>query len=106
MKDIISKTMYVGLGLAAMTKERIEKVAKELSERTDMTEGQGRKFVEYLNEESEKSKEKLQKMIDERVDQAMNKLPGMKRVKDLEARVTDLEEKLAKHEASHEQESA
>lgn len=101
MKDILSKTMYLGLGLAAMTKERIDKFAKEVAERTDMTEEQGRKFVEYLQEESEKSKDRLQKAVDERVDKAMNKLPGIKRVKELEGRVGELEDRLAKHEAGH-----
>ena len=35
MLDIIKKTMLMGAGLAAMTRDKIEELAKELTERSD-----------------------------------------------------------------------
>jgi len=35
MLDIIKKTMLMGAGLASMTRDKIEELAKELTERSD-----------------------------------------------------------------------
>ncbi len=94
MLDFAKKGFYVGLGIATLTKDKIQSFAKEVAERTKMTEEEGRKFVEYLEEESQKAKESLTRNIQEIVDATLGKLPWKRKIEALENRVAALEKAL------------
>ncbi len=93
MKDFIKKSMLMGLGLAAITRDKAEKLGKQIADYSKMSEEEGRELVEYLSKESKKAHKDLQEKIDRMVDKAAERLPGSKRYKELEARVQALEEK-------------
>ena len=42
MFDLIKKTMLTGVGLAAMTKDKVEELAKELSKKGKLSEKEGK----------------------------------------------------------------
>ena len=98
MMDFLKKSMYVGLGLAAMTKERVESFAKEVANQTKMSEEEGRKLAEFLSDEASKAEGKLKDMVHRQVGEAADRLATKKQLADLEKKVAELEARLAKSE--------
>ena len=74
MFDLIKKTMLTGVGLAAMTKDKIEELAKELAEKEKLTEKEGKELVDDLLKKSEKAKKDLEKDIEKVVKNTMKKM--------------------------------
>lgn len=95
MKEFAAKGLYAGLGLAALTKEKIEELAKDFAARAKMSEEQGRKLADYLQEEGRKARTDLGKTVDGMVQAALKHLPCEKRLGELEARIAALEAALA-----------
>jgi polyhydroxyalkanoate synthesis regulator phasin len=60
MFDIIKKTMLTGVGLAAMTKDKVEELAKELAEKGKLSEKEGRDLVDELLKKSEQARKDLE----------------------------------------------
>lgn len=84
MIDLIKKAMLTGIGVASLTKEKIEEVANEFVEKGKMPEQEGKKFVQEMMQKSEESKEDLKKQLDQMLESALGKMQLV--------RVTDLEE--------------
>ncbi len=74
MFDLIKRTMLTGVGLAAMTKDKIEELAKELTEKGKLTEKEGKELVDDLLKKSEKAKKDLEKDIEKVVKDTMKKM--------------------------------
>ncbi len=74
MIELIKKAMLTGLGVASLTKEKIEEVAKDFIEKGKLTEQEGKKLVDELMARSEESKEDIKKQVDEVVGKAISKL--------------------------------
>jgi polyhydroxyalkanoate synthesis regulator phasin len=91
MREFFSKSMYIGLGLANMTKEKIENFAKEIAKQSEMSETEGHKFVEYLQGESQKARTELNKTVESVVQAAIKRMPCMAKISALEERVAALE---------------
>lgn len=74
MFDFIKKTMLTGVGLAAMTRDKIEELAKELTEKGEMTEKEGKELVDELLIKSEKAKRELEAKMESIVKNVLGKL--------------------------------
>ena len=74
MFDLIKKTVLTGVGLAAMTKDKIEELAKELTEKGKLTEKEGKDLVDDLLKKSEKAKKDLEAQIERVVKDTMKKM--------------------------------
>ncbi|MFA4943612.1 MAG: hypothetical protein WC789_02795 [Lentisphaeria bacterium] len=93
MLDLLKKGIYIGLGLASMTKEKADALAKEVTEKAKLTEEEGRKFASALEEESKKAQDQLRTTVEALVEKAVKVCPGCKLVKGLERRLAALEAK-------------
>jgi len=91
MLEFAKKGIYAGLGLASMTKDKIEELAKEFSERAKMNEDEGRKLAEYLQQEGKKARDGLRQQIDGAVEAATKRLNCVRKIEELEARIAALE---------------
>lgn len=91
MFEFAKKGLYVTLGLASATKERIDTFAKEFAKRAKLSEKEGRKLAEYLHSESKKAHKSLKENVDSMVQKAVNRMPLKSRLDRLEARVAALE---------------
>jgi len=93
MFDIIKKVMLTGVGLAAMTKDKVEEVARDLAKKGKLSEKEGKKLVDDLLTKSEKAKEDLEKDIEKVVKDTMKKmnLAGAEELSNLTKRVKKLE---------------
>jgi polyhydroxyalkanoate synthesis regulator phasin len=100
MSDLIKKMIFTGIGLAAVSKEKIEDSVKEMITKGNLTEQEGRKFVEEMTGYTEKARGDLEKQVNEYVEKAINRL-GLARKRDLEeiqAAVEAIQQRLEKSE--------
>ena len=93
MFDLIKKTMLTGVGLASMTKDRIEELVEELTKKGELTVKEGKELLDDLLKKSEKAKKDLEIQIEKTVKDTMKRMnladaeelsKVMKRVKKLE----------------------
>ena len=57
MIELIKKAILTGVGIAALTKDKVEELAKELIDKGKMSEQEGEKFVEEMLNRAEESRE-------------------------------------------------
>ena len=74
MFDLIKKTMLTGVGLAAMTREKVEELAKELIEKGKLSEKEGKELVDDMVKRSEKAKKDLDKKMENMVTKILKKM--------------------------------
>jgi polyhydroxyalkanoate synthesis regulator phasin len=74
MFDLMKKAMLAGVGLAAMTRDKVEEVVQELTEKGEMTEKEGKELVDELVKKSEKAKKDLEEKIEGMVEKVLGKM--------------------------------
>ncbi len=74
MIDLIKKTMLAGVGLAAMTKDKVEELAEELTEKGELSEKEAKELVEDLLERSKQAKKDLNKKMEDVVTKVLKKM--------------------------------
>jgi polyhydroxyalkanoate synthesis regulator phasin len=91
MIDLVKKTLLTGVGVAALTKEKLEEIAKDFIEKGKMTEQEGRDLVDDLVARSEESRAELQKQIEGKVERILEKMDLAKK-SDVDALRVEIEE--------------
>ncbi len=74
MIDTIKKTMFMGLGLANITREKIEEVVSELKVQGAISESEGKKLVDEFLERKDKARSDMEKMIEAATEKAFERL--------------------------------
>lgn len=74
MIDLVKKTMYMGLGLAELTREKVEEISKELVKKGEISEKEGRDLAEEISRKAEAAKKNLEKRVDKLVKQALDRI--------------------------------
>ena len=102
MIDLIKKTMLTGVGLAVLTKERVEEMARDLADQAKLSGNEGREFVDNLMKQSENARNEFETRIDGLVKSAVERLNLVHKdeVAKLHARIDELEGELRKHEGA------
>ncbi len=92
MNEIIKKTLLTGLGLAFLTKEKINELTKEFVEKGKLSQQEGEKLYNDLLAKAEESKEDVKKQIEDITTETMKKMNLATRdeIVALEKRVQDL----------------
>ena len=95
MFDLIKKTMLTGVGLAAMTKDKIEELAKELTEKGKMSEKEGKELLDDLLKKSEQSRKDLETKVEGMVRKVLEKMDMVtkKDIASLEKKIKNIEKK-------------
>ncbi len=96
MSDLIKKTILTGLGIASLTKEKVEKLVKDLIKEGEVSEGEGSKLVKELLEKVENNKKAIEKQTEKIVHNVLKKLnvPSRKDVIGLNHKIEKLDKKL------------
>ena len=96
MFETIKKMMLTGVGIAIVTKERAEEMAKEMVNKGTLSEHQGKEFVEKLVKESREAHEAFDAKLDELLQKAVSKLDLVEKrdFEKLSKKVTRLETKI------------
>lgn len=74
MIDIIKKTVLTGVGLAAMTREKVEEFARELAEKEKLSEEDGRDLLDDLVKRLEEAKKDLAEQVERLVKDMTKKM--------------------------------
>ena len=95
MFDLIKKTVLTGVGLAAMTRDKIEELAMELTEKGEISEKEGKELVDDLLEKSKEARKDLEAKVEDLVQKILGKmdLATKKDIAGLENRIKRLEQK-------------
>jgi len=93
MLDSIHKMFLAGVGLAAMTKDKIDEHVKELVEKGKLTEKEGREMADDMLKKSKQAKEDLEKQVEKLVQQTLGTLQiaSKEDIEKLTARIEKLE---------------
>jgi polyhydroxyalkanoate synthesis regulator phasin len=73
MSDLIKKTLLASVGLALKTWDEVEDLAKELVDKSKMTEKDGSKFVKDLQKRYEETQKKLEARVEKTVKDFLKK---------------------------------
>jgi polyhydroxyalkanoate synthesis regulator phasin len=100
MLEFLKRAIWIGAGLAAMTAEKIEETVKEIVNRGQLTEKEGRELIDDLIEKSKKAKRDLSERAENAVQETLQrlKIPSRKEVDELKARIEQLEKASEKKE--------
>jgi polyhydroxyalkanoate synthesis regulator phasin len=100
MVEFFKKSLFTAVGLAAMTREKIEEVGKKLAEEAKLSEIEGKQFVEDLIKKSDETRFALEKMVYDTVNAALKKLdiPTRSEITSIENRVQKIETKMTEQE--------
>lgn len=96
MIELIKKAMFTGIGVASLTKDKVEEIARDFVEQGRMSEAEGKKLVEEIMARSKESQEELTKKVDRAVQAALEKLDLAKAsdIAALQAQINDLQNKI------------
>jgi polyhydroxyalkanoate synthesis regulator phasin len=95
MFDLIKKTMLAGIGVAAITKDKVEQLAKEYIEKGQMTEKEGKEFVDEFMKKALHEKKDMETKLEESIQKVLKKMNVATRadIAKLEKRIKTLEKK-------------
>ena len=95
MSDLVRKTILAGLGVLALTREKAEKLAKDLVKRGELAKTEEVKFVKDLMKQVEKGRVETEKRIEKIVEKTLIKLniPTRKELDALKAKIDKLSKK-------------
>ena len=93
MKETLKNILYTGIGIAFLTKEKVEELKADLIEKGKMSQEEGRQFVDDLLRRSEKARDQLDLWINKRVEEriAQFDLATRDELADLRRKVEELQ---------------
>ena len=96
MFEIIKKTLLTGVGLAVMTKDKVEELGKELASQAKLSENEGKEFVDHLIKQSETARKDFESRVNSAVQKAVSNLnlASKEEVAKLSSRVEELTARL------------
>lgn len=97
MFELFKKSIYASIGLAVMTRDKVEEMGKKIVSEAKMSETEGREFIDELLKKSDETKATMEKMINEKVELALKKfkIPTQADLSALENRIQKLEIKMS-----------
>lgn len=96
MLEVLEKTMLTAVGAMTLTQKKAEELMKELREKLNVSEEEGKAFLQKIQEAAAKNQEKLQEQAREEVKKACERM-GVVTVAEfdkLKKKVAQLEKKL------------
>ncbi len=92
------KAALLGIGIAAITKEKAESLVKDLIKKGDLNQDEGKKLVVDLMTKSKKGKKELETTVNKQVSVMIKKanVASKKEIKILEAKIKKLEAEIKK----------
>ncbi len=96
MIEIIEKTLLTGLGALSMSQKKAEELVCELKERLNLSEEEGKKLLDKLQQTARENQNKLESVAQEEVKKALERM-GVVTVEEFSAlkkKVDALEKKI------------
>lgn len=101
MIEILEKSFLTAVGAMTLSQQKAEELLKELRQKLDISEEEGKKFLEKVQEAARQNQEKLEQLAQEEVKKACERrgLVTSEEFEKLKRKVTQLEKKLKESEA-------
>lgn len=96
MIELLKKGIFTGIGLASLTKEKIDQYSKELIKQGHVSEKEGKELVHHLTEISEREKKNMESKIEDAIERILKTI-DIARKEDIRR----LEKRIAKLEKAH-----
>ncbi|MFT8321502.1 MAG: hypothetical protein ABF649_11395 [Bacillus sp. (in: firmicutes)] len=95
MKNTINQFISLGLGVAAASKEQVEKLVNELVAKGEISKNESKDMVNQLLEKGQQAKKDMDAVIKTKVQQALKELDvvTIEEYRELERRIALLEQK-------------
>lgn len=90
MIDVIKKAVLTGIGLASLTKDKIEELAKELIDKGKMSEQEGEKLVQEMLSRAEESRQTMKNQTETLVQKTIDKM-HLARMEDIDLLKREIE---------------
>ncbi len=96
MIDSFKKALLAGIGLASVTKEKLEEIADKLIEEGKMSKEEAEKFLDELIKKSEEARNEFDIRIEKTVKHMFNRFDVAYKedIEALQKRIDELEQKL------------
>jgi len=96
MRESVRKLGLIGVGLWAMTEEKIDEMVKDLVDKGTISKEEGKKVIQDVLEESKKQKIDLERKISDKIQDAISKVDmfTLKDIQELESRIKILEDEI------------
>lgn len=93
MKDLIRKGLALGLGLAVVSREQIEKFVDEMVKKGEVTSTESKDLIRELVEKGEAEKKEMNSRIHDQLEKLLKEfnIPTKADLERLEKRISDLE---------------
>jgi len=90
--DFVKKGMLIGIGLATLTREKIEQTIDELIKKGEMSEKEGKEALDDLVKKSKEVRKELTDKVEKTVADTLKKLniPTRKEFSELEEKIEQL----------------
>lgn len=101
MIEILEKSFLTAVGAMTLSQQKAEELLKELRQKLDISEEEGKKFLDKVQEAARQNQEKLEQLAQEEVKKACERrgLVTSEEFEKLKKKVTQLEKKLKESEA-------
>lgn len=98
MFDLLEKCLLAGLGAVSLSRRKTEEFVAELKEKYQMTEEEGKAFIERAEKFAREGREKVSEMVDAEVKKVVGKagLVPREEFDRLQKRIDELEAQLRK----------
>ncbi len=102
MIDLIKKTLLTGVGLAVMTKDKVEELGRDLVSQAKLSETEGREFVDNLVKQSESARGEFESRVGAVVKKTIEGLNLVHKdeLAKLQEKVDELAAELKRHDGS------
>jgi polyhydroxyalkanoate synthesis regulator phasin len=100
--ETIQKALYTGIGMAVLTKDRVEELAKDLVDQAKLSEKEGQNLLGDLKAQAEKVQTEFEKRVEDLVKKTIDKL-GLVTKEELARAVAEVKEhhSAASHPRTH-----
>ncbi|MBI5117102.1 phasin family protein [Candidatus Poribacteria bacterium] len=96
--DVLRTPILASVGAFSIAEEGIEKFVRDLVERGEASEKEGKKIVSDFRRRTQRNRKDLESSVDERIEKALKsfRLPTKKDVEELSKKIDQLERKIAR----------
>lgn len=98
MFDLLEKAFFAGLGAVSLSRKKTDEFIAEMKEKYQMSEEEGKAFIEKAQTMAREGKERVAEMVDAEVKKVIDRMGLVPREEfdRLRKRVDELEERLGK----------
>lgn len=100
MLELFKKSIYATVGLAVLTRDKVEELGRKIASDAKMSEAEGREFINELLKKSDETRDAVEKMVNQKVEMALKrlKIPTRTEFSELESRICKLELSVSRQE--------